>query len=70
MNANQLRAIREDFVVWSGGFPPDSDHEIFAYIEAAMPFNCGHEDARMMLKAWMVESSLPEPLLLGRNRQS
>ena len=55
MDEQTSKAIREDFLTWSGGFPPESDHQIFVYVEAARPKDSDEEEVREMLKAWMQE---------------
>ena len=60
MDAAQQRAIKEDYLAWTGGFPPDSESEIFTYIEASMPLDCDLEEVRAALHAWMAESSQTE----------
>ena len=53
MDATQERAIRDDYLAWSGGNPPDSVFEIFTYCELTLPIDYDKEHARLMLKDWM-----------------
>jgi hypothetical protein len=53
MTTTQQVAVREDFLAWSGGQPPDSPFEIFTYCELAMPIGIDAEEVRSMLKKWM-----------------
>lgn len=45
--------IRKDFENWSGGFPPESEHQISVYIEHARPINSDPETVRQTLVEWM-----------------
>ncbi len=56
MNAQTAKAIRSHFEVWSGGSPPESDHEIFVYVEAACPFDADWKEVWDLLKVWMREA--------------
>jgi hypothetical protein len=57
MDKARLDAIKDDFLTWSGGFPPDSEQHIFIYLEYAYDANAGDEDeVRKMLRVWMVAS--------------
>jgi hypothetical protein len=47
--------LREDFREWSGGFPPESDHQITVYIDYASDITVAPEEARKMLRGWMAE---------------
>lgn len=48
-------SIREDFLVWSGGFPPESDAQIAIFVETAIPADADPEVVRQFLAAWMNE---------------
>lgn len=53
MNTQMTNDIKEDFEVWSGGFPPESEYQIWAYIETALPNENDDEDIRRILREWM-----------------
>jgi hypothetical protein len=54
MNADLVQAVRKHFLSWSGGFQPESEQEIFVYLEYARDPNLGNEDeVRLMLREWM-----------------
>lgn len=53
MDEKTAAAIREDFLTWSGGFSPDSDMEIFVYIEYAAPRDIDKQELTELLNAWM-----------------
>ncbi len=59
MDAQTAATIMEDFLVWSGGFPPESDQQIFVYAHAASPVDADPEDVRAVLRDWM-EREAPE----------
>ena len=48
-------SVREDFLTWSGGFPPESDAQIAVFVEAAIPADADPEVVRQFLAAWMNE---------------
>ncbi len=48
-------SIREDFLVWSGGFPPESDAQITVFVETAIPADADPDVVRQILAAWMNE---------------
>jgi len=54
MDANTTNAVKQDFLAWSGGFPPDSEQDIFIYIEYAYGADrTDADEAREMLRDWM-----------------
>jgi hypothetical protein len=55
MDDQTANAIRADFEEWSGGFAPESDHQITVYIDYAAPFDMDDEEVRRLLRAWMCE---------------
>jgi hypothetical protein len=46
-------SIREDFLAWSGGFPPESEAQISSYVKTAMPADADPVAVRQLLTAWM-----------------
>lgn len=48
--------IRADYLVWSGGFPPESTRDIFVYVEAARPIGSDPDAVALLLKRWLDES--------------
>jgi hypothetical protein len=62
MDTVKINAIRDDFLTWSGGFPPDSEQQIFIYMEYV--YGDDAEDAdevREMLRNWMTCDDYPPP---------
>ena len=53
MDQAEEQRIREDFITWSGGFPPESNEEIAMYVEVARPFDTAAGDVSRLLKQWM-----------------
>jgi hypothetical protein len=46
-------SIREDFLTWSGGFPPESNAQIAVFVETAIPADADPDFVRQVLTAWM-----------------
>jgi hypothetical protein len=57
MDNEAFQAIKRDFMDWSGGFPPESDHEISVYIEAAKPTDSSDAELWALLRMWMNEEN-------------
>jgi hypothetical protein len=55
MNAQTARAVREDFLNWSGGFPPESGQHIWVYVEAARPIDTDAWEVSTLLHEWLAE---------------
>ncbi|MCL4207922.1 MAG: hypothetical protein KJ000_36005 [Pirellulaceae bacterium] len=53
MNQQLRQAIRENFLVWSGGFPPQSSQEVWVYVETARPFDTDANAVTTLLFDWM-----------------
>jgi len=47
------RAIEQDFLEWSGGFPPDSEEQIFVYVETSSPIDTDSQEVSELLRTWM-----------------
>ncbi|MDZ4780477.1 MAG: hypothetical protein SGJ19_09520 [Planctomycetia bacterium] len=54
MTEQQATDIRNDYLSWSGGWPPDSEESIFVYVETSVPV--GHDDREViaLLRQWML----------------
>ncbi len=48
-----LNAIKEDFLEWSGGTPPESDYQITVYIDYTAPIGSDPDAVRKMLREFM-----------------
>jgi hypothetical protein len=53
MDAKTARDVIEDFRTWSGGFPPDSEQEIFVYVEYARDERLDAVEVTRLLRDWM-----------------
>lgn len=55
MKPATAKAIKKHFRSWSGGFPPESDYQIYVYIDAARleNNNVSDDELREMLREWM-----------------
>ncbi len=54
MDTNTVEMVKNDFRAWSGGFPPDSEMEIFVYMEHAFgQVDTDADEARELLRGWM-----------------
>ena len=53
MNDPELQALKADFLDWTGGFEPETEAEIAAYVGTSMPFQLNPNDARTSLLEWM-----------------
>ena len=50
--------LRNDFEDWSGGFPPESDEQIFIYVDYAMATDFEEPVVFKVLRAWMEQETL------------
>ena len=58
---NQTAAeIRTDFLEWSGGFSPESGHQITVYVDYTLSAAADPTFARRVLEAWMQEDAAAE----------
>ncbi len=53
MDDNVAAAVIDDFQSWSGGFPPESEEQIFVCVETARPIDTDSEDVPALLRRWM-----------------
>jgi hypothetical protein len=44
--------IRDDFLKWTGGFPPESDDQITVYLDYACPIAGDETELRSFLREW------------------
>lgn len=50
-------ALKEHFQVWTGGFPPEDEEQIFTYMDGACPFpELDEKEVRLFLHKWMQEA--------------
>lgn len=55
MTDEMKQAIISHFLEWSGGFPPDSEEEIFIYVHHAMLTDADERETTWLLRDWMIE---------------
>ncbi len=51
--------LREDFLDWSGGFPPESEQQIDVYVEHRSPVDMDNAEVTQILTDWLKEESQP-----------
>lgn len=49
--------IRRDYQAWSGGFPPETQDQIFLYLEYAASTDAPQEKVREILYEWVVQGA-------------
>jgi hypothetical protein len=49
------QAVREDFASWSGGFPPETEHEIRVYLDYTCPVDAPEAVLLDILYEWAEE---------------
>jgi hypothetical protein len=55
------QALAKDFMEWSGGFPPESDHQITVYLDYALPAGFDRQEANEFLTDWYASSEDEPP---------
>jgi len=58
MDQDSEAAIRSDFEDWSGGFPPESDQQIFVYVTTASSKEWDDNIVLEILRTWMTGAEL------------
>jgi len=56
MNQIKWPELEEHFRIWTGGFPPDSMHEITVYVDYASPFESREQEVRDYLIDWLAHA--------------
>jgi phosphoenolpyruvate-protein kinase (PTS system EI component) len=60
-HANNIGALRADFLAWSGGFFPESEAQITVYVDYALAVNVDAVTARRLLQDWMRGAEEDDP---------
>ncbi len=55
MDQKLEQAIRNDFSVWSGGFPPESEQQVWVYVETARAADTDAVTVTRLLLDWIDE---------------
>ena len=53
MTHEQIERVKRHFLEWSGGFEPDSEHQITVYVDYARDARLDREEVRQLLEDWM-----------------
>lgn len=53
LTPESIEKLKQHYLRWTGGFPPDDDEQIFTYIELAMESGPDPEEVRLLLRRWM-----------------
>lgn len=56
MTDPMIEELKEDFMRWSGGFPPDSTQQIFTYVELAASIDLDPNQVWIALLDWMAKA--------------
>jgi hypothetical protein len=62
MDEHTANRIKNDFEIWSGGFPPESDFQIYVYIDTAKSLDVADADLWNLLRTWMNEDEPTKPV--------
>ena len=53
MTPAQLESLKSDFLEWTGGFEPESEHDIEKYVASSMSVELDEREVREALAQWM-----------------
>jgi hypothetical protein len=53
MTKLQIENVKRHFLEWSGGFEPESAHQIIVYVDYARDSRLDREEVRHLLEDWM-----------------
>jgi hypothetical protein len=60
MTNEQVKELKRHFLIWSGGFEPESEYQIIVYVDYARDSRLDSEEVRELLEDWMAEEPLTE----------
>ncbi|HET6248169.1 MAG TPA: hypothetical protein VFE47_10770 [Tepidisphaeraceae bacterium] len=60
MTQSQIESLKAHFLEWSGGFEPESEHQITVYVDYAANCNLDRDDVRRILEEWLFDDQNPE----------
>lgn len=55
MDEQAVKALKEYFLEWSGGFPPECEYQITVFIDYASPVGSDPDEVREILTDWMCD---------------
>jgi len=58
MTNHEIQSLKQDFLAWSGGFEPESMHQISVYLDYACDSSLDGVEARHFLVTWMDHGDL------------
>ena len=58
MTDEQIQAVKQHFLEWSGGFEPDSEHQAVVYVDYARDSKMDRSEVLSCLEEWMIEDLL------------
>ena len=58
MTIAQIGSLKADFLEWTGGFEPETDGDIAAYVSTSMPFDFDAAEATEVLQRWRAGASV------------
>jgi hypothetical protein len=61
MTPEQIEQLKRDFLEWSGGFEPETEHQIIVYVDYARDSRLDREDVRHILEDWMCAGAQDKP---------
>ncbi|MGD0769405.1 MAG: hypothetical protein ABSB42_14575 [Tepidisphaeraceae bacterium] len=64
MTTQQIEELKRHFLEWSGGFEPESEHQITVYVDYARDSRFDREEVRRTLEDWMSD---PASIEVRRN---
>lgn len=73
MTKAQIESLKRDFLTWSGGFEPESIHQIVVYADYACPLKLSTEEVTDALINWMnmptspIDDASPASFQIRRN---
>jgi hypothetical protein len=62
MTSEQIEAVKRHFLVWSGGFEPESEHQIIVYVDYARDSELDRDEVYDVLMEWIQDDDAPATL--------
>jgi hypothetical protein len=61
MTNERIEAVKRHFLVWSGGFEPESEYQIVVYVDYARDSTLDRDEVLRFLKDWMNDEASAIP---------
>jgi hypothetical protein len=55
MTNEQIEKLKRHFLEWSGGFEPESEHQITVYVDYARDSRLNRDEVRHVLEDWITD---------------